>query len=63
MKSVNWNLQGSLDGMSSNVFVGNGFIRSETSVTPMVYWMVKGPNFQHFSIQRAPHKNVTGRNG
>ena len=29
----NWNLTGSLDEMPFNVFVGNGFIRSGTSIT------------------------------
>ena len=40
-----------MDGMSSNVFVGNGFIRSETSVTTHGLLDGKGPNFQHFPIQ------------
>ena len=35
---------GSLDGMSSNVFVGNGFIRSETSVT--THGLLDGKGFQ-----------------
>ena len=29
---TNWSLASSPNGMLSNVFVGNGFIRSETSV-------------------------------
>ena len=45
------------------VFVGNGFIRSETSVNINGSLDGNGFFFQHFSIHCALHKNITGRNG
>ena len=44
----------------SDVCVGNGFIRSERSEN--IRGLLDGNGF-HFSIQLAPHKNVTERNG
>ena len=52
-----------LNGMPSGVFVGNGFIRSERWMNTRGSLNGNGSLFQHFSIQRASHKNVARRNG
>ena len=48
LAAINWSLAGSPNGMLSNVFVGNGFIRSETSVSIFGSLEGNGPQFSTF---------------
>ena len=57
------NHQGILNQENVVFCVGNGFIRSERWMNTRGSLNGNGSLFQHFSIQRASHKNVTGRNG
>ena len=50
---------GTLNRALSSVCVGNGFIRSERWVNIRVSLDGNGFLFSTFSIQRAPHENVT----
>ena len=52
---------GMLNGKMLVLLVGNGFIRSERCVNIRGSMDGNGFLFQHFSIERASHENVTGR--